>query len=226
MKLIIFENRIDRLEQFTSFELSKVKEATVITGRDFYQRVSDVEQSDTAFLDSYCCIAWHQSVLGSKVKDNLQAYCKKSNKPLILFSGSITSSRYVDIDFPYLSINSKDFYSTNLELFLKDLKEDASPNLLKIQFGKNWKLALMLSLRNRINVAMSKERLQKQGLVQVEKNELINRISDLGINKFVIADLNNEQTEPIFAKGDYAILTVEELQLILTVLNRNIAKMI
>ena len=81
---------------------------------------------------------------------------------MIFFSGGITSSVLKDLDFPFLHINSKEFYSENLKLFIEAFEESNAVNLLVLQFGKKWKLSLLLNLRNNIAVALNKEALKVQ----------------------------------------------------------------
>ena len=164
MKFVILEDRKKRMDQFSTFDISKTSEAVVITEQAFIDLVSAIEKNDMGALDRFCCISCHQSAISVTVRDNLKAYCKKEKKGLIFFSGGITSSIYVDDSFPYLNINSKDFYSLNLQLFLNDLKEGKAPNLLKIQFGENWKLAMLLTLRNNINNSVNRELIASKGL--------------------------------------------------------------
>lgn len=226
MNIAIIEDRIGRLEQYTDFELNKCKSVTIITGLQFDNLIGSLRSDDTKPLDQYECIACHRSALSNEVRDVLKEYCRKKRKPLIFFSGGITSSVLKELDFPFLHINSKEFYSENLKLFIKACEESNTVNLLLLQFGKKWKLSLLLNLRNNIAVALNKEALKVQiPDVEIDDNELIKRVRDLQINTAIKADLLHEKTEVIFSGNDLTPVSYEQVQNIKYVLDRLINEM-
>src|SRR5690606_31481224 len=117
---------------------------SIITGTEFDNLILALQSKDTDSLDKYDCIASHRSALSNEIRDSIKEYCKIKKTPLIFFSGGITSSVFKDIDFPFLHINSKDFYSLNLKLFIDDCEVNNGINLFILQFGKRWKLSLLL----------------------------------------------------------------------------------
>ena len=226
MKIAIIEDRIARLEQYTDFDLKKSKSVTIITGIEFDNLIDSLKSNDTRKLDQYECIASHRSALSNEVRDTLKEYCRKNKKPLILFSGGITSSVLKDVEFPFLHINSKEFYSENLKLFIEACEEHNTVNLLLLQFGKKWKLSLLLNLRNNIAVSLNKQELKaKLKDVEIDDSELIKRVRDLQINSAIKADLLHEKTEDIFSGDDLRPISIGQIQHIKYVLDRLINEM-
>jgi hypothetical protein len=213
MEIAIIEDRIARLEQFTDFELKRCKSVKIITGLEFDNLVGSLKINETKSLDQYECIASHRSALSNEVRDTLKEYCRIKKKPLIFFSGGITSSVLKDVDFPFLHINSKDFYSENLKMFIETCEEGNSINLLVLQFGKKWKLSLLLNLRNNIAVALNKEVLKVEFPdSQIGDSELIKRVRDLQINNAITAELINEKTNVIFSGNDLTPISFGQVQ--------------
>ena len=226
MKIAIIEDRIARLEQFTDFDLKKIKSVTIITGLEFDNLIDSLKIHDTSKLDQYDCIASHRSALSNEVRDTLKDYCRNIKKPLIFFSGGITSSVLKDVEFPFLHINSKEFYSENLRLFIGACEEQNSVNLLLLQFGEKWKLSLLLNLRNNISVALNKQELkEKIKDVQIDDSELIKKVRDLHINSAIKEDLLHEKTESVFSGDDFSPVSFEQIQNIKYVLDRLINEM-
>lgn len=225
MKIAIVEDRIGRLEQYTDFELKNCKSVTIITGLEFDNLIRSLKSNDTVPLDQYECIASHRSALSNEIRDTLKEYCRIKRKPLIFFSGGITSSVLKDLEFPFLHINSKEFYSENLKMFIEACEESNIINLLVLQFGKKWKLSLLLNLRNNIAMALNKEAIKAQFPdVEIDDSELIKRVRDLNINTAIKADLVNEKTEIIFSGDDLSLVTYEQIQDIKYVIDRLINK--
>jgi hypothetical protein len=226
MKIAIIEDRIARLEQFTDFNLKKSKSVVIITGLEFDNLVYSLTINDTSKLNQYDCIASHRSALSNEVRDTLKDYCRNKKKPLIFFSGGITSSILKDVEFPFLHINSKEFYSENIKLFIEACEEQNTVNLLLLQFGEKWKLSLLLNLRNNIAVALNKQELKaKLPDVEIDDSELIKRVRDLQINAAIKADLLHEKTENVFSGDDFSPVSFEQIQNIKYVLDRLINEM-
>jgi hypothetical protein len=226
MKIAIIEDRIGRLDQYNDFELKKCKSVTIITGLEFDNLIDSLKRNDTKRLDQYECIASHRSALSNEVRDALKEYCRIKRKPLIFFSGGITSSVLKDLDFPFLHINSKEFYSENLKMFIGACEESNAVNLLVLQFGRKWKLSLLLNLRNNIAVALNKEALKVQFPdAEIDNNELIKRVKDLQINSAIKADLVHEKTKVIFSGNDLTSVSYDQVHDIKYVLDRVIDEM-
>jgi hypothetical protein len=227
MKIAIIEDRIARLEQYTDLELKNRKSVTIITGLEFDNLISSLKCNDTKPLDQFECIASHRSGLSNEVRDIIKEYCRINRKALIFFSGGITSSVLKDLNFPFLHINSKEFYSKNLKLFLEAFEVSYVVNLLVLQFGEKWKLSLLLNLRNNIAVALNKEVIKVQfPNSEIDDSELIKRLRDLQINTAIKADLVNEKTKVIFSGDDFTPVSFDQVQEIKTALDKVINEMI
>lgn len=226
MKIAIIEDRISRLEQYTDFDLQKCESVTIITGIDFDYLIGSLKSNNTTPLDQYQCIASHRSALSNEVRDTLKEYCRKNRTPLIFFSGGITSSVLKDVEFPFLHINSKEFYTVKLKMFIDSCEASGAVNLLVLQFGKKWKLSLLLNLRNNIAVALNKEALKVQFPdSKIDDSELIKRVRDLQINTAIIEHLVNEKTNIIFSSDALTQVSYDQVQDIKYVIDRVINEM-
>jgi len=198
MKLLIIEDRIPRLQQFAGFDLENCTEVEILKDVSYDTLLSELEEGKVHSLEKFACIAAHRSALSVKTTDTLKTYCNKSKKPLILFSGGISTSMFKDDGFPFLNINSKDFYSINLKYFLEELRLNRRPNILIIQFGLKWKINLLLKLRNDL-------------VVQLNLGKTI-RIKDLKIGLSLSEELTDGNLIKLLNKSDYAAVSEEELK--------------
>ncbi len=226
MKIAIIEDRLGRVEQFLEFDLQNCEQVTIVSGKEFDELILALDSKNTEILNQFDCIASHRSALTNQIRDVLKEYCKKNNRPLIFFSGGITSSVFKDVEFPFLHINSKDFYSTNLELFLNNCQENNSINLLMLQFGDRWKLSLLLNLRNRIAVDQNKQILKDSNpSIEFDVSEFIRRVRDLQIHSLIKPDLINEKTQAILSGDDSSPISPLQISEVRSVLNQLINKM-
>jgi hypothetical protein len=147
-KILLIEDRAKRQERFmddTGIDLSKYSDILDNeTDKNYYELILN----EGINLSQYDIIISHKSIGGnSKVIDKLKEHCKKTNTPLILFSGGISANYYNDDDnFIEMEINSKTFYSQNLEIFLKAVKSE-NENILMLAYGKRWELNILLNFR-------------------------------------------------------------------------------
>ncbi len=221
MKISIIEDRIGRLEQYADFDLKSYKSVSIITGSEFDTLVNSLKINDTSILDQFECIASHRSAFSTEVRDTLKDYCRSKRKPLIFFSGGITSSVIKDVEFPFLHINSRDFYSENLKLFIEKFEENSNINLLVLQFGRKWKLSLLLNLRNYLAVAINKQVIKTQiPNAQIDESEIIKRVRDLKINEVIKSDLLNEKTEKTLSGNEFNLVSIDEIKQIKQILDR------
>ena len=223
MKIAIIEDKTNRLEKCTNFELAAYQSVKIITGGGFDHFLNSLEQRDTNSLAEFDCIAAHRSAMSNEIRDTVKDYCKTNNKPLVFFSGGITASVLKDNEFPFLLINSKDFYSKNLKLFIEACEKQEAVNLLVLQFGENWKLSLLLNLRNRIAEELNKHAIkEKYPAIEFSGEELIKRVSYLKINTAIKPDLENEKTASIFSGGEYASISLEQILSLKSVFDQKI----
>ncbi|WP_316812576.1 hypothetical protein [Pedobacter heparinus] len=151
MRIALIEDRLDRLLNYADEKLMNIEFLDVITDNAFEKLKANLNVGKLDGLDKYACIMSHRSGLDIAQRELVIKYCLERKIPLVFFSGSISSSSYQDVNSPLLYINSKDFYSQNIYLFLEHIKTRADINLLIIQFGEQWKLNLLLNARNVIN---------------------------------------------------------------------------
>jgi hypothetical protein len=207
MKLAIIEDRISRLENFLDSASINDANVEVVSGRGFDLLVQQLEGGEASSLDGFNCVACHRSALKMDLREVIKGHCRSAQKLLIFFSGGISSSFYDDTLFPFLSINSKDFYSSRLRLFINELKQE-NVNPLILQFGEQWKLSLFLQLRNRL------------ALFQNRKENV--RMNDLKISSSIKHDLTNQETAHMFDKGDFTKINSEQLTMLKGVLDKKI----
>lgn len=223
-KLIIVDDRIDRLNQYSEFKLGSYDHVKVVTEEDFKLLRDQLQKSDTASFDQYDCVAFHRSAVSQHLREAIRTYCEKKKKPLIFFSGGITSSVYKDDRSPLLMLNSKEFYSQNLKLFIEALPTADSVNLLMLQFGHRWRLSMLLNIKNRISVSIARDGInQKSGSSAGDTDKLIvKRLSDLAINSLILPELKDETTDQVLAAGNSAPITSDHLRKIASVIDHKI----
>lgn len=155
-KILIIEDRTQRQEQFlekTGIKISRYDFVDNTIGDDYVNIKKDLLKG-VFVLDKYDVIVSHRSAFdkdNGKILDLIKDYCEKTQKSLILFSGGISASYYVKTPYELLSLNSKDFYSENLELFFDEVKNNNTINLLLLAFGEKWKLNLILHVLEKLN---------------------------------------------------------------------------
>ena len=157
MRLLLLEDRVVRQQNFIKElgdDLFKKYNAVLDnkTGNEFEAIKRAFSIKDFSCLESYDGIIVHRSAFNKDVKVSIFEHCKVLHKPLVYFSGGISSiSLDESMGFPFLTINSKDFYSNSLVAFLSNLTENSEINLGSLAFGSDWELNLLLSLRQRIS---------------------------------------------------------------------------
>lgn len=219
MRIALIEDRLGRLEQFGGADLQSHPSVKVITGLEFDDFMVAFGKGDMRSLDDFACIASHRSALPNNVRDAIKDYCKSNRKPLVFFSGGISSSVYNDREFPFLHINARDFYSSNLTLFLEDFVESNPPNLLKFQFGERWKLTILLRLRNDIAAYLNKLEIQKHYRGSEIKPLTLSKLS---INAILRPDLVTDRTHDMLSGNEYLPIPSAKLKELEGVIKRAI----
>ena len=206
-KILLIEDRAKRQQLFmndTGIDLSIYSDIlNNEIDKDYYKQILD----DKIDLSQYDIIISHKSVgdkNSGKVIDKLKKHCKLAKTSLTLFSGGISANYYNDDnDFIEMEINSKTFYSTNLELFLKAVKENKE-NILMLPYGQKWKLNIILNILEKLN-RFIEQYLDKESIlykkftkeVDIEKIFMIdNKLNFLRKSKKVaIDDIKNLRDE-------------------------------
>lgn len=145
--ILLIEDRIERMNQFKSFDIDSCERIDLKTGKVLDSILEDIKNNNFESIENYECLIFHSSSLSDKHKNNIKEFCKKTDKRLVFFSGGITSSYYRDKPFPFLSINAKVFYQKNLEYFVEN-SDKKNINLLLLQFNNRWELNILLNTRN------------------------------------------------------------------------------
>lgn len=216
MKVILIEDRIDRMERLQSDDITKISEVNIVTGVEFDRNLNLLEKNMTRFLDDYACIAAHKTPFSDVAIDNLKDYCEQHKKALVFFSGGISYGHYKDNKFPFLNINSIDFYSSNFKLFCDDMKETNEPNLLILQFGQRWKASLLMEFRNKITIIISREELVKNNIDKLyNDNELKKekRLSKLKTHKVLTQDLISLDQRLVFLNKHELLQLISDKQI-------------
>ena len=226
MKIAIIEDRAKRLQQFQSFDISNESSIVVITEQLFQELIDNLKANDLTLLHQYDVVAVHRSAMSETIRDTIKKYCAKTRKPLVFFSGGITSSYYKETGFPFLLMNSKEFYSDHLKIFIDHINQSGKPNLLMLQFGAKWKLSMLLSLRNRIAVSLSKEGLKATGVSDIGTSGLIKWMGNLELSELIITDLETEKTKGILRKNADASVSLTELEQIKIAIEQQLQKML
>lgn len=158
MKQIVFiENRTNREEYFleqhpeVAEQFRQLQGFTNITGTPCEEALKQIDENNLDFLKPFDLIVIHRSALitlpGGSGLNRLISFCQQFRKALILFSGNIGSSFYSELPHPFLLINSKDLYSSNLIPFLQSYTTSRKTNLISLRHGKNWRLSFLLLLQ-------------------------------------------------------------------------------
>ena len=213
MKILLIEDRADRQRKFTKIDFSKYPMVDNKIGDD-YKAIEKAFNEERFELNDYDVIISHRSAFGennSKVLSKLKAFCKENKKQLILFSGGISVSFYTTTPFEFLSINSKELYGDNLELFLEDAKKNNDTNLLLLAYGKNWELNILLNTLEKINMF----------LVKYEKSITYNRFKVDTKYKTIEKLIDFEEYNSGFTKEDIEDIKVKIFQKVHTLLGVN-----
>ena len=190
-KILIIEDRVERQNKFTN--------ETGIS-LDRYETFLDRRESlDKDSLGEYSTIITHRSAFGESdenILDYLKKYCEKHQTKLVFFSGGISSTFYSKIKYEFLLLNSKSFYSKNLELFLDDFQKNQASNILLLGYGKDWKINILLNTLEKINLFIS----NNKGEEQVDFDDFITVTKIKNIEEMI------EFEYPRIAKGNGVFL--------------------
>ncbi len=163
-KIMLIDDRTERQTKFdeeTSINLDKYSDVLDNFTADSYEELlEEFKKNDFSRLNKYEVIITHRSAFGDlngQVISTFKEICKQKDKPksLVFFSGGISSVSIKNSPFEHLLLNSKNFYSNNLQLFL-ELSKECKPNLLVLAFGENWKINLLLNSLEKMNVFIGK----------------------------------------------------------------------
>ncbi len=179
-KILLIEDRVERQKLFSEDTGFNFEEESYLDILDNRISLDGIE------LDQYTTIICHRSAFGesnSSVLDRLKDHCKKTQTQLVFFSGGISSTFYSHTTYEFLLLNSKAFYSENLELYLNEIMTNQTSNLRLMAYGINWKINLMLDTLAKVNMFISqnmhKERIKAQRLKTFSQLDNLKEIVDI-----------------------------------------------
>lgn len=158
-KILLIEDRQERQKKFlnhTNIDLEAYSDMLEnIIGQAYDALYESFKKSEINF-DNYAMVIAHKSAFNGDTQEILYAIeneCRKKAIPLVLFSGGITANYYEEEKtFKKLELNSKDFYSQNLTMFLEHYRKNKNIELLMLSYGKRWKLDIILNCMEKINI--------------------------------------------------------------------------
>lgn len=208
MKIVLLEDRIGRMEQFSETDLTKESCINIISGEDLKSMFDEINSNNIDRIKDYECIILHRSAFTNSQRDIIKNYCSDAVKPLVYFSGGISSSIYNDRTFPFLHINSKDLYSQNLRLFIDEIEKHNQINLHILEFGNRWKVNLLLTLRNHLNFGVQLgniKRIRDLKISHFIKEELIENFNLTWLKEDSYSSISSEQVAEFRTKIDTLI---------------------
>lgn len=159
-KILLIEDVVTRQNSFMDergFTLEEYADIVENAIGEKYQRVAIALKDNSFDFDKYSIVMAHKSAFENDVGviiDRLKSYCKKENKALVFFSGG-TQNYYDNTYNDYLELETKDFYSDNLKLFLEAYKEN-NANILMLSYGEKWIVNSVLNILENINLFLDK----------------------------------------------------------------------
>ena len=158
-KILLIEDRQSRQQLFmnhTNIDLNEYRDILDNRTGQAYDEVYESFQNGDFDFDDYAMVIVHKSAFNEDTQEvlyGIENECKNRAIPLVLFSGGITANYYEeDKIFKKLELNSKDFYSQNLKIFLENYRESGNIELLMLSYGQRWKLDIVLNCMEKINI--------------------------------------------------------------------------
>ncbi|SFV57826.1 hypothetical protein MNB_SV-9-708 [hydrothermal vent metagenome] len=155
-KILLIEDRQQRQNLFikrTEIELDSYDDILDnFIGEKYDKLYEDIKNNQFSFSD-YALIMVHKGAFNldnQYIHFQIRDYCKENNTPLVLFSGGATNY-YNKEELELMEINSKDFYSNNLQFFLDNFRETKEIELLMLSYGNDWKLNIVLNSLEKVN---------------------------------------------------------------------------
>ncbi len=149
-KILLVEDRPTRQQIYSKNSGINLNEFPILKnicgGEGFYSIKKKITEEINDF-DNFDVLMFHRSALSTEEKSILIRYIENSPKTLVFFSGGISTTYIQKVKkSQLLTINSKDFYSENLELFLKGEGKEIS----ELAFGSNWMLNQLLGANEKL----------------------------------------------------------------------------
>lgn len=154
MKIILIDDRTKRQVKYTEDTGVYLERFSEIlenyTAEKYEILLEEFNAKDYSTLEKFDVIITHRSAFGdnnSIILDKIKELCAKSNKTLVFFSGGISNTTFISKPFEFLLMNSKDFYSKNIELYLEN-----PISILQLAYGNKYVISLLLNILEKINI--------------------------------------------------------------------------
>lgn len=158
-KVLILDERVERKKNHMSN--NAIRELTDCMNRGYLaMNTGEGIEKDNSFqyCSDYSLLAFHKSWLDSnKLFSDIVEYAKNNKKHLVIFSGGISQTLLLN-DFKDLRVNSADFYTDRLPVFIeKYAKSEVEQPLLELLYGKSWLIPIFMQYRQMLWRGVSKE---------------------------------------------------------------------
>lgn len=220
-KVLLIEDREQRQQLFsleTKIELASYQDILDNKIGEEYTDTFNQLKADTFDFHDYSVVICHKSAfeeMNSKILTQLESHCKANNKVLVLFSGGIdTNYYYKEQDYEYIELNSRTFYSENIELFLQDFHEERISPLI-LCYGLKWKLNILLNILEKLSLYVStleKKRVLYNSFLRDNPDVSIVKILDLNIYSPVVLDRKVDKKEMLKLKNSILSYISESLK--------------
>jgi len=185
-KIILFlEDRPGRQEQYLTTEdinnIQTIEGVEILLGDKCREMIEQLNNNDDSSLNEFTLLLIHRSALSQSGIHTVISHCKNKNKNLVFFSGGISQSLFSYENFPYLMLNSKDFYQHNLITFLRNYVDGKTKDITELIYGDKCEINLMLTYR---------QFLLKGELGRAEEN--FKKSLEKLIGKLTLEELNKE----------------------------------
>ncbi len=182
-KILLIEDVTERQKEFmygNFFTLDDYSDILENAINDKYKEIASNLRNNRIAFEDYSMIMVHKSAFENEAGitiNKIEQYCEQNKTPLVLFSGSL-GNYYNNAKYDYLELNSKDFYSQNLKLFLDEYAKGRG-NILMLSYGSNWILNTLLNILEKTNIFLRKNKDSDIVYSEFENFTKINKLTNI-----------------------------------------------
>lgn len=197
--ILLIEDRPERQKMFLPnkekdvAELSEIEELIMPKTDECKAVINKINEEQYPIENNIRLVIIHKTSLSTKGLYYINSICEKNNIDLILFSGGIDYLIYNNEKNNVLELNSSDFYTNRLILFIKKYIRDSQTNLLEL-VNSNWQISYWFLLRQ----------LKHTLEVEQENKEIDNDRIDY------LKDRINNIVKVLEIDGDYNEINIDE----------------
>ena len=151
-KILLVEDRPSRQQIYSKnsgIDLKRFNILKNVCGGEEFHSVKGENTKEINYFDKFDILMFHRSALSTDERTMIINYADSNSKTLVFFSGGISATNIQKVGkIQLLTINSKDFYSENLKLFL----ENEGKEISELAFGTNWKLNQLTSAKEKLTL--------------------------------------------------------------------------